>query len=735
VEGAAASAPPWWQGGWFVIANADLASMRRRRSGALHQRPGASAAVGALLLLLYVLPLYFPPPATVPVAPSAATPFWERVFSGVPTWWVLARLVCLFVGAALIAVPARREIPLALAGGATARQDAARPEPRRGGERLALLLALVQAVLGLFAARFGRLGETAYFAALAIPAALVAWAESTHWRTPWRRWASRVALLLIVPLLWMAICLPAAWRSPRAANLVDMWVLIERLERVARGEQKILSDSTQPGHTNAYMMFEGVPLLGPDRFPVTFVGLQVVHAIAAVTCAAATGAVVWQVVAPAAAPVAQAALLFSPYGLSALYEPAPMFFTAVCASVLMLLLVLVRRYRSRAALVAFGAVAGLSSTDPPIVPIALLLCAAMVASLGRFGRVPRWAFGAAALSGAAAVTPNLPTPAMVMEMVHQYTLGRAQLVAIVNILFGQETPYGVGAALRTGRAGPLDLPVGSLLAPFAIARTPLRIWGDVMFEPLAGALTAVGLLLCLLQARRNRTAFFFLVLLLAGLVGGFTAEGDAVSHTRLAPALIPIVVLAAVGFESVRGSLAARWRPQRVGAATAAIVAASGLAIFAFVTPAIEPSSWVAISLDALGVHQPSADAVFLTYDEPRHPKPGEPWNLRWLYVEPMARLLPARPAATRTVGEFARAAAASPEPPEHVYLWSPALEADAAISRSMCERWPGAALYTLRDRPRIFRAYAADPRGGAWQPRLPADRWSVAHCPALPAP
>jgi len=32
-----------------------------------------------------------------------------------------------------------------------------------------------------------------------------------------------------------------------------------------------------------------------------------------------------------------------------------------------------------------------------------------------------------------------------------------------------------------------------LLAPWAIARTPLRIWGDVLFEPIAAAFMAIGL--------------------------------------------------------------------------------------------------------------------------------------------------------------------------------------------------------------------------------------------------
>jgi hypothetical protein len=620
-----------------------------------------SAAVGVLMLLVYVLPLFAPPAATSPVPPTLETEFWARVFPGVPMWWVTGRLLCLVVGSVLVALSTGRRVPLTLDAPVGARGTDSAPAARPRAEGLALLLAGAQAALGFFASQFSRRAETVYFAFLAVPAAVVAGAEWPRLRPLLRRWRWRWMWLLIIPLSWLAICLPMAWRSPRAANVVDMWVLIERLQRVVRGEQRILSDSAQPGHTNAYMMLEGVPALGAGGVPVTFVGLQAVHALAAAACAVAAGAAVWQIVGPAAAPVAQAALLFSPYGLSSLYEPAPMFFTALCTSLLLFLLVLARRFRSRAAVVAFGTVAGVSSTDPPVVLIALLLCALMVVSLGRFDRVPWRALAAGVFAGAAAVTPSFPSPAMFREMVSQYTLGRGQLVAVVRILFGQDTPYTVSTALQTGQAGPLDLPVGSLLAPFAIARTPLRIWGDVLFEPIAAAFMAIGLVLCVVHGRRNRAAAFFMILLLTGLIGGFTAEGDAVSHTRLAPALIPIAVMTAVGFEAVRRALAARWRPHVVGSATAGVVALSGLVIFAKVTPAIEPSSWLAIGIEALGGDHAPADAVFLTYDEPRNPKPGEPWNLRWLFVEPIASLLPARPSPTRTISQLSQSEASTP--------------------------------------------------------------------------
>jgi hypothetical protein len=684
-----------------------------------------SAVLGVALLLAYAGPVYWPPAATAPAAPGPNDPLFARIFPGVPPWWVWGRLLCLAGGAALLAMRSGARFafrfgssPAAAPHVAAAAADIAGPP--------ALLAAVLLAIAGLFAAHFGRAAETVYFLALAVPAILTARGERDALSAMARR-ARRCWPIAVLPLVWVAVALPPAWRAPRAANLVDMWVLVERLERVAAGQQQILADSTGPGHTNAYMMFEGAPLLGPERIPVSFVGLQIAHAAAGVTCALVVGAIAWMGLAPAAAPVAQAALLFSPYGLSALYEPAPMLFTATCTALLLLLL-LVRRTGSRTALVLFGTAAGLSATDPPAVLVALLLCAFAAVVVGRLRPVPWWAVATAVCAGAAVVAPSPPTPQVLRDMIEHYTLGRAQLAGIVAILFGQQSPYDVVAALRTGRAGPLDLPLGSLLAPFAIARTPLRIWGDVLFDPLAAALLAVGIAAGLRAIRRSAAAAGLLALVLAGLVGGFTAEGDAVSHTRLAPVLVPLALLTASGFETARASIRSRWQPARGGWLMAALIAASGLVLFFRVTPAIEPGSWMAISLEALGTRAPSAPATFLTYDEPRERGPDKVLTFRWLYVDSMARLLPRDPMPARTASALTTEIAAA-DAPARIYFWSPALEQDAAIARAICRRWPGAALYTLTDAPGIYRALAADPRGAVWRPRLPAERWTVRPC------
>jgi hypothetical protein len=315
-------------------------------------------------------------------------------------------------------------------------------------------------------------------------------------------------------------------------------------------------------------------------------------------------------------------------------------------------------------------------------------------------------------------------------MARQYTFGQIELAGIVNILFGQQTPFVVGEVFRAGQPGPFDLPAGALLTPFAIARTPMRLWGDVLFDPVGTSLMAIGLALCLRHCLRNRTAMLLGVLLITQLAQGFAATGDAVSHTRLAPALLPMAVLCGLGFESVRRAFAGHRRSISLTALAVAALAVSGTVLFTIVTPAIIPASSLAISMEALGTHHPNADAVFLEHDRPVDPKPGGPFNLRWLHVTPIARLLPSRALPTQSPGELSRQAASSPGESPRVYFWSPALEHDAGVSKTICDRWPAAELYTLLDEPNLFRALAAVTDGKGWRPRLPDDRWTVAPCP-----
>jgi hypothetical protein len=677
------------------------------------QRWGVFA--GLVLLLAYAVPLFFPPAESWAEAALPAAGFWERLFPGVPPTWVVSRLLCLLSGAGLLAWSLRAHLPLALG------ESTAAPRVARTAQMWALVLALAQASCGLFAAHFNRLGETVYFLFLAVPAAVLLVAEGDAGHRAWCSLARRSLPLLLIPALWLAWSIPTAWRSPRAGSLVDMWIMVERLEEVARGDHHILADSASPGHTNAYMMLEGASFVGPDR-PPTFVQLQIAHLFWAVVCALALGAIVRQMVSQPAAIVAQAVLLFSQYVLASPYSPGFTLIAPLCATVLLLLVLAVRQRGSAAALAAFGAVAGFSSTEPTVILVTLLLCAVMAYSVTRFSPLPWLVVAVAALSALAAVLPDLPNPETLAAMAHQYTVGRRQLVGMVMILFGQRTPYVLMDTLNAGRPGPLDLVAGALLAPFAIARTPHRLWGDALLDPFGAVLMAAGLALSTLHVTRNRAALLVLSLLATGLAHAFTSSGDAVSHGRLAAALLPLAVCAAVGFEALRLAFAPALSPRLIAAVSAALIALGGSAVFETVNRRILPASWLTISLEALATSEPPIDAVFLEHDGP--------WNLSWLYVRHIAALVPRRPVPVYTFSEFERTTPTTADAAQRVYFWSPGLEQDAAVSHAICKRWPGAALYTLTDQPGAFRAFAAAPRGDIWHPALANERWTMAFCP-----
>jgi len=287
----------------------------------------------------------------------------------------------------------------------------------------------------------------------------------------------------------------------------------------------------------------------------------------------------------------------------------------------------------------------------------------------------------------------------------------------VRILFGQESPERVMELMRAGRPGVLDVPVEALLAPFATARTPHRLWGDALLDPVGTALVAVGLVLCARRVGRSRASAAILGVLAVGLATGATSSGDAVSHTRLAPSLIPLAVLAGIGFESIRLALAPTRSSMAVSALLVAATASAGAVTFARVNPTILPASWLGISFEALGTRPPGAEAVFL--------EPG----VSWLHVPRIAGLLPSRPCAAQTWAEFSAGAPA--QAPDRVYFWSPSLERDESVAREICSRWPRATLYTLTDEPGLFQALAAVPRGDGWEPRLPTGRWTRASCAA----
>ncbi len=687
-------------------------------------RSRRTALFGASLLAGSALALLFPPPGLWPDRVPENAGLLARVFVGVPPWWVGTRLFSLAIGAALVASVLHGRISARFAEQTASRSEGARP-PARAVEWLALLLAAAHAVAALGADGFGLAGETVFFAFLAVPAGLLALASpasASRWRrTRWKAGSASFAL----PALWIAFCGPRAWLSPRTADVVDCWLSIERLEQVALGQQRVLSDSAIPGFTNAYMMLEGAPFLDPLRLADIFPMVQALHLFWTVVCALLLAAIVRRLLGSRPAIVAQAVFLFSPFAMSFPYNPLPTFLGPLCTATLLLLLLAVHRGGSAAAFVAFGAVAGFSGRIPQITLAALLLSALALTSVLRSRRLSWAAVAAGGFSGFAALLPGFPTIATLQAAQQEFSTGRGSALAMVEILFGQRSPMLTMAAMQAGQAGAIEIPVGAALAPFAIVREPLRLWGDSLLDPLGASLAALGLALCLWRLRHDRTALAALALLAAASASALVASGDRVSHTRLAPAIVPVVVLAALGFEALQKGFFVAKRATAFTLVTAAAIVAGGVVVFERVNPAILPSSSLSISIEALARSIPEGEVIFLEH--------GGAYDLSWLHVGRITRALVDGPVSVRTIAEFRDHELAPGETSAKLYFWNPAIEGDAPVSHAVCRRWPTATLYRLTDEAGLFVAFAASVAATPWRPGLPPQRWTGVTCASSP--
>jgi hypothetical protein len=684
--------------------------------------------LGLSLWLAYALPLFAPPVPLGVVDPPAGAGAWQRVFVGVPAAWVVSRLLALVLGACLSIWGTRalslrdlldlHRVPAAPLGGATAG-----PWLLQG----AVLVSAAYVAAAFFVERFDRLGEAVYFFFPAVPIALLA----VHERRPLTRFVRRhrrpLLALLAIPAVWASGTLIATWHASSAATLVDAWTAAGRLEKLVSGEWKALLDAAIPGVTNAYLLLEGVTVLGLLGLPVTFGWLQVVHGLWMAVAGYALGVLAWRMLGVPAAVVAQASFLFSPFALVFCYDPLGRYILLLPVAVLLLLLHTLHATRSATVLVAFAVVAAFCLTTPHLTIMALLACAVAGRVVLRRGAAPRLAMAAAALCAAAVLLPAIPNAETIGAMADRYTKGEARMADITQILFGQRTVSTSLDAMEGGEPHPGDVVLGALLTPFATARTPLRLIGDAVLDPVSAVLLLVGLLWCARRWRRGAAAVL-LGIVATGMAPALVASGNQVSHTRITPALVPLALLAAIGFEALARGLGARLRQERLAAVVAASMAASGVVMVFVVNPTILPSSWLAIAIEALDERATALRPLALEYGI------GED-RIPWLNNEAIARLLPSEPMEVRTYSERDGSALSRADAGARLHLWSPALETEVGVWRAVCRRWPQAALYTLWDAPRLSRALAAMPQGERWLPALPPERWSAGTCtPAEPS-
>jgi hypothetical protein len=287
-------------------------------------------------------------------------------------------------------------------------------------------------------------------------------------------------------------------------------------------------------------------------------------------------------------------------------------------------------------------------------------------------------------------------------------------------MVGQRTPLDVPELWTAGRPGPLDVPIGALLAPFAIPRQAIRLWGDALLDPLGGALAAVGIAVAARRVARDGEARLRLLALAAALGPAFLSSYDRPSLMRLLGAPVVLALFAASGFEALRRLLGAR-RPALAAACATGAIALGGTLVFDVVNPRILRSSWLAIALESLEArHASRPRAAMLTY--------GGELDLSWLHVDVIAAQVPREPVATlrfESEDGLARAERAG----VGLLFWSPALERDQGVRAVVCARWPGARIYTISDRARLSTALAARLGDTDWEPAVAAARWVSRGC------
>ena len=666
--------------------------------------------VGALALV-YALPLLFPPALVPPEPLSADASVLARLFPGVPAWWVVSRLAALAAASAIagtqLSFPPRRKQT---------------PPPR--GKRPGVLgwTAAATAVATLaaapFAAWFSRSHQWWFVAALAAPPLLFAVAEGRLRSLPGaiRRAVSEHRGVLLVVLVWLTWRLPAAWSSWRPADAVDTWHCFDVLEATTRPGFNLIADRALQGVSPLHLILQGAGVFG-GCLPVEPRWLQMVDGVHAAATAVALGAVAHRIAGAAAAAVAAAALLFSPLALLAPLTSCPIFIAPLLASLMCWFGVRWRESGSAAHFTSLVLCAGLGATHPIIAPFSLLALVTAAVLVWRGWRLRAAPAIAAAATLLAIALPALPGFETIDRMQRSYTAAGVQWAPLEATMMGQRSVRDA-AELRRSRPAGVLVPVGALLAPFAIPRTSARLWGDSLLDPTGAVLLAFAAAMAIASSRHSAVARLLLLMLVTAMSPAFVSTYDRPSLTRMATAAVPFALLAAVASERLRSALAKDWLQAAWPKLVVVAIAVGGVALFDVVNPRILLRSSLGLAIESMGGR--GDHAVFLE----RHNRS----RFSWLRVATIATAFP-KPA----MGVFRLPRDGSVEALEasdvRLVFWNAGLEQDENISAAICRLWPGAAIVELRSANGASRALAADRSGGDWRPRLPNRRYASTSC------
>jgi hypothetical protein len=704
-----------------------------------------SAGLG--FLLLYALPLFVPPAARLSATAAADASLIARLFPEVPAWWVAGRLLALLVGASVIAAVSRQPAV-----------HSVNPLPTHTGTawrypwlpRAALLAAFSHVLFLPWRSSLPPIGQTVFMLWFVLPAALLAWgarrpatrsrlAESM--RTSWP-----VAAVIVT---WIVFRVAVSWHTPRAADVVDTWRVFGGFVQLSESNGNFLTaslDPELPGLSAMQVFFQGLPLLHLLSLSPGLTWVQVTNALWLALGAASVAALAALVIGRSAAVIATVAYLFSPFILLIQLCPMPPI-ALVLPAVAGLLLVAFYRSSSPAALALLGSVTGIAAGMPPLVLLMGLAVLLVVWRLWTGPRVSSAVMLTALLSLLVGIASSLPSPATMLEMYGRYVATQIPMAVAEQAVHGQISPtiedwYGgplpAGVPLAELRIpvtrGWLLVPLGALLAPFAIARWSLRLWADTLFDPLSAGLVAVGIAVCLRHAVRDRMSLAMLLFLAAALVAGFASSYDRTSLFRLLGSPVPVALLAAAGFKSISACIPSAAGRRRATIAASIAIAIGGTVIFDVVNPRLLAAS--SLGLLVRSVDDESLDRVALLTAAGRDTRSDVPpgrrhWDLDWLrhhhpYVEEIVRVVPKRPIP---IADIESLTPPGQRADRDIVFWSPALEQTVGVSQRLCDLWPDADVYTISDTAGLSRVYGARLAGPSWTPALSSRRWKVASC------
>lgn len=670
---------------------------------------------GLALLAAYAWSAYAPPPRLKYVSPTEASSLLSRLFPGVDVGWILARLAALGVGLGLTLWALPRPDSAAV----DAPAPAAVP-PHIAA--LALACAGVHVALMPWAASLPPLAQGLYILWLLAPALVVAGATG---RTGTAALLPLTSSLILIAA-WYVIRLSVTGDDPRIASAVDLWRTFNSLVRFAASEQNLLTDSFDedlPGVPATPLFFSGLPLLHLlERLP-SLAWSQLAGstwlALAAVVVANLTA----RMVTPAVAPIAVAALLASPFILLMQMVPDVSFIGPVLTAFIIGAGMHVFAGASPSAFLLLCPLLGMSVRYPALIGVVGVFGVIGVHRAVRSWRQLSWPIVAAgALSFIAIAVPGLPSPSTVATMVDRFVRPGLESGILQEAVLHQKPLDHTKLAWGSAKIGKLDIPVAAALTPFAVPRTDMRLMGDVLFEPTAAALAGVGFGLCLLVARRDRQMALLALLLLACLAPGSLSNMDRTSFGRMFGAPVPMALLTAVGFAAVRRRLPVNWQ-KPVTAVTCVAMLAGGMFLFDEVNPRITRRSALGLALEALAPSERGRAVLLLDRPEGKED---------WTFSDLIATHIGPTPLRIIDIGDDPRAAELPDElfaEGRDVLLWSRPVEGAGAMSRRLCQRWPDAAIYAIRDAPGFSLIIGAQPSGQGWKPALPQAQWRVELC------